>query len=269
MALVSPRMTLLIGFALLRGMAAIGGLSLVSQQVVNLWFVHRRGIAAAAASLGLAVGSMVFPQLIDFLDFAVRLAGRLSRTGLARRADHSSHRRPLFRDRPEKFGLTTDAGLRPVSDRSKARALVYAQAGTADGRLLASLRRRLPDQCRRYGASAQSLLDHADGRNRVRSDALNVLAVYCGRSGGGHTRYGDPCWIAMSRAGLVPLAMGLLAATIGLARTRQRHCRQLALRVVPGRRLRVSASHRRRRLRAVFWPRSSRRDPRHIVCIWY
>ena len=64
MALVESGMTLLIGFALLRGMA-IGGLSLVSQQVVNLWFVHRRGIAAAAASLGLAAGSTVFPQLID------------------------------------------------------------------------------------------------------------------------------------------------------------------------------------------------------------
>ena len=48
MAFVKSAMTLLVGFALLRGMA-IGGLSLVSQQVVNLWFVHRRGIAAAAA----------------------------------------------------------------------------------------------------------------------------------------------------------------------------------------------------------------------------
>src|SRR5207245_11397265 len=66
MASVHSALTLLIGFALLRG-AAIGGLSLVSQQVVNLWFVRRRGIAAAAASLGLAAGSMVFPQLIDFL----------------------------------------------------------------------------------------------------------------------------------------------------------------------------------------------------------
>jgi MFS family permease len=66
MACVQSALMLLIGFALLRG-AAIGGLSLVSQQVVNLWFVRRRGIAAAAASLGLAAGSMVFPQLIDFL----------------------------------------------------------------------------------------------------------------------------------------------------------------------------------------------------------
>ena len=52
MATVQSAMMLLVGFALLRG-AAIGGLSLVSQQVVNLWFVRRRGIAAAAASLAL------------------------------------------------------------------------------------------------------------------------------------------------------------------------------------------------------------------------
>jgi len=72
MASVQSALTLLIGFALLRG-TVIGGLSLVSQQVVNLWFVQRRGIAAAAASLGLAAGSTVFPQLIDFL---ISLFGR-------------------------------------------------------------------------------------------------------------------------------------------------------------------------------------------------
>jgi MFS family permease len=66
MATVQSAMMLFVGFALLRG-AAIGGLSLVSQQVVNLWFVRRRGIAAAAASLGLAAGSMSFPKLIDGL----------------------------------------------------------------------------------------------------------------------------------------------------------------------------------------------------------
>jgi MFS family permease len=38
MALIQSGLMLLIGFALLRG-TAIGGLSLVSQQVVNLWFV--------------------------------------------------------------------------------------------------------------------------------------------------------------------------------------------------------------------------------------
>ncbi|MBI5320345.1 MFS transporter [Bradyrhizobium sp.] len=110
MASVQSALTLLIGFALLRG-AAIGGLSLVSQQVVNLWFVRRRGIAAAAASLGLAAGSIVFPQLIDALIslFGWRgaylvLAGLLALTILPVAA-------LLFRDRPEKFGLSTDAGL--------------------------------------------------------------------------------------------------------------------------------------------------------------
>lgn len=110
MATVNSAMMLLVGFALLRG-AAIGGLSLVSQQVVNLWFVRRRGIAAAAASLGLAAGSMVFPKLIDVLislyDWRgayLALAGLVALTILPAAA-------ALFRDRPEKFGLSTDAGL--------------------------------------------------------------------------------------------------------------------------------------------------------------
>jgi MFS family permease len=114
MASVQSAWMLLTGFALLRG-AAIGGLSLVSQQVVNLWFVRRRGIAAAAASLGLAAGSMVFPQLIDSLiaQFGWRgaylaLAGLVALTILPVAA-------LAFRDRPEKFGLSTDAGLAPAA----------------------------------------------------------------------------------------------------------------------------------------------------------
>jgi MFS family permease len=115
MACVHSALTLLIGFALLRG-AAIGGLSLVSQQVVNLWFVRRRGIAAAAASLGLAAGSMIFPQTIDvlILQFGWRgaylaLAGFVALTILPVAA-------VLFRDRPEKYGLSPDAGLALIAD---------------------------------------------------------------------------------------------------------------------------------------------------------
>jgi MFS family permease len=115
MATVQSTMMLLVGFAVLRG-AAIGGLSLVSQQVVNLWFVRRRGIAAAAASLGLAAGSMIFPKLIDSLislyDWRgayLALAGLVALTILPVAA-------ALFRDRPEKFGLSTDAGLPPAAE---------------------------------------------------------------------------------------------------------------------------------------------------------
>ena len=113
MAFVESAMTLLIGFALLRGMA-IGGLSLVSQQVVNLWFVHRRGIAAAAASLGLAAGSMVFPQLIDFLISMYGWRGAYLALAVSRCSDHSSRRgravpRPTGKVRPYD-GCGTSAG---------------------------------------------------------------------------------------------------------------------------------------------------------------
>lgn len=114
MANVQSAMMLLVGFALLRG-TAIGGLSLVSQQVVNLWFVRRRGIAAAAASLGLAAGSLIFPKLFDgFISHYgwrgayLAVAGLVALTILPVAA-------ALFCDRPEKFGLSTDAGLAPAA----------------------------------------------------------------------------------------------------------------------------------------------------------
>jgi MFS family permease len=113
MAFVQSKLTLLVGFALLRG-AAIGGLSLVSQQVVNLWFVRRRGIAAAAASLGLSVGAMIFPPLTDSLISLygwrasyVILAALVGVTMLPVAA-------LVFRDRPETYGIATDAGLPPA-----------------------------------------------------------------------------------------------------------------------------------------------------------
>jgi MFS family permease len=113
MAFIQSGLALLVGFALLRG-AAIGGLSLVSQQVVNLWFVQRRGIAAAAASLGLSAGAMVFPALTDLLISAfgwrgayVALAALVGLTILPVAA-------LVFRGRPESYGISTDAGLTPV-----------------------------------------------------------------------------------------------------------------------------------------------------------
>ena len=112
MAFVQSALMLLLGFALLRG-TAIGGLSLVSQQVVNLWFVQRRGLAAAAASLGLAAGSMVFPQLINSLISLWDWRGAYLALGLLVALTILPVAAGFFRDRPEKFGLTTDAGLPP------------------------------------------------------------------------------------------------------------------------------------------------------------
>ncbi|WP_167358294.1 MFS transporter [Bradyrhizobium stylosanthis] len=110
MAVVQSASMLFLGFALLRG-AAIGGLSLVSQHIVNLWFVHRRGIAAAAGSIGLATGSMAFPPIFNWLignygwrAAYVSVAALITVTMLPVAMS-------LFRDRPEKYGMTVDAGL--------------------------------------------------------------------------------------------------------------------------------------------------------------
>jgi len=109
MAFSYSALTLTIGFAALRG-SAVGALSLVSQHVINLWFVQRRGMAAAAASLGLAVGSMSFPPFMEalinafgwrhaYLLLGVLVGGTMIPVGLL-----------LFRARPEVFGLRPDFG---------------------------------------------------------------------------------------------------------------------------------------------------------------
>jgi MFS family permease len=85
-------------------------LSLVSQHVINLWFVARRGIAATAASVGVALGGVVFPQVIEalmraggwryaYVTLGVAVAGTMVPVGLL-----------FFRGRPEQFGLSPDLG---------------------------------------------------------------------------------------------------------------------------------------------------------------
>lgn len=117
MALVRSELMLLIGFALLRG-TAISGLSLVSGHVVNLWFVQRRGIAAAAASLGVAAGSMVFPPLIDVLIAQYGWRGAYVALALLVAMTILPVVALVFRGRPETFGLRPDAGLPPIAGRT-------------------------------------------------------------------------------------------------------------------------------------------------------
>ena len=109
MALTQSALTLTLGFALLRG-SAVGALSLVSQHVINLWFVHRRGMAAAAASLGYALGGMVFPPVIDALMRAVGWRDTYAVLGVLVGATMLPVGLLVFRDRPERFGLRPDLG---------------------------------------------------------------------------------------------------------------------------------------------------------------
>ena len=118
MASTYSALTLTIGFAAIRG-AAVGALSLVSQHVINLWFVTRRGLAATAASVGVALGGVVFPPMIDVL---IR-AGGWRHAYLVLGAVVAATMVPvgllLFRDRPERFGLHPDLGAPGVRAAAK------------------------------------------------------------------------------------------------------------------------------------------------------
>lgn len=215
MAFVQSGLMLLLGFALLRG-AAIGGLSLVSQQVVNLWFVQRRGIAAAAASLGLAAGSMVFPQAIDFLITLYGWRGAYLALALLVALTILPVAALLFRERPEKFGLTTDAGLPPAVRGTQVReepSFTRQQAlRTGVFWLLCAL------GFLTNAVGTALLLNHfsiMQTAGIARVDALNILALYAGvqavvtlGTGALLDRY-EP-------RRLVPLAMLMLAAASAL-----------------------------------------------------
>jgi MFS family permease len=213
MALVQSGVMLLVGFALLRG-TAIGGLSLVSQQVVNLWFVQRRGLAAAAASLGLAAGSMIFPQLIDNLISSYGWRGAYLALGLLVALTILPVATALFRDRPEKFGLTTDAGLAPIAKKIEDEPSFTREQALRTGVfwLLCAL------GFLTNAVGTALLLNHfsiMQAAGIARIDALQVLAVYAAvqvvvtlSTGALLDRY-EP-------RRLVPMAMLLLAAASAL-----------------------------------------------------
>jgi len=64
MSLASGAFALAAGFVLLRA-TAIAGLSLVSSQMVNLWFDRFRGRVTALAMMGLALGGLIVPPFAE------------------------------------------------------------------------------------------------------------------------------------------------------------------------------------------------------------
>jgi len=115
MASSNSALSLTIGFAALRG-AAIGALSLVSQHVINLWFVTRRGLAAGAVSLALALGGMVFPLVSEILMRHVGWRSTYVVLDTVVLVTMAVVGGVLFRTRPEEFGLAPDVG-RPAARR--------------------------------------------------------------------------------------------------------------------------------------------------------
>ena len=101
--------SLALGFTLLRG-SAIGGLYLVSLNLVNLWFDRLRGRATAFAMLGLALGGLVIPGAaeqvtivygwrVTYLVLGAAVVLIMLPVGLM-----------CFRNRPQAYSLTADFG---------------------------------------------------------------------------------------------------------------------------------------------------------------
>lgn len=107
MSMVSGAVELAFAFAVLRG-AAVGGLALLSQHVMNLWFVRQRGMAAAAVIGGAALGGVLFPLLINALMPTLGWRAIYAGLGAATAFIITPILVLLFRGKPETFGLTTD-----------------------------------------------------------------------------------------------------------------------------------------------------------------
>ncbi len=99
--------SLALGFTLLRG-SAIGGLYLVSLNLVNLWFDRLRGRATAIAMLGLALGGLVIPGTAEQVTAAYGWRIAYLVLGAAVVATMLPVGLLLFRDRPQAYGLTPD-----------------------------------------------------------------------------------------------------------------------------------------------------------------
>ncbi|MDP1585137.1 MAG: MFS transporter [Bradyrhizobium sp.] len=101
--------SLALAFTLLRG-SAIGGLYLVSLNLVNLWFDRLRGRATAIAMLGLALGGLVIPGAAELVTAAHGWRVTYLVLGGAVVATMLPVGLMFFRNRPQAYGLLPDFG---------------------------------------------------------------------------------------------------------------------------------------------------------------
>ncbi|MCC5899391.1 MAG: MFS transporter [Phormidium sp. GEM2.Bin31] len=107
MGLVANIVMLALGFIAIRSLGQ-GALALVSLNVINLWFVRRRGFALSISGIGLALGIGVFPLIIESL--INQLGWRLAYASLGGVVALTIL--PLgalfYREQPERYGLQPD-----------------------------------------------------------------------------------------------------------------------------------------------------------------
>jgi sugar phosphate permease len=127
MGFIQGLVMLFLGLMMIRSLGQ-GSLSLVSQHVINLWFVRRRGLALGLSGLGFAIGTALFPLLINALidNFGWRSAymligGLVALTILPLGA-------LFYRGHPEAYGLLPDGGSQQVSAPLTERHFTLAEA---------------------------------------------------------------------------------------------------------------------------------------------
>jgi MFS family permease len=103
---------LLVGFTLVRALGQ-GAQSLVSTHVVAIWFVRRRGIAIGLEGVGRALATATFPTLIEGLIEATGWRTAYMLLGASVALTILPVGSPVFRDRPERYGVAPDGGPSP------------------------------------------------------------------------------------------------------------------------------------------------------------
>ncbi|PQJ34508.1 hypothetical protein BSZ35_07780 [Salinibacter sp. 10B] len=123
MSWVSGWIGVFVGFVCLRGFGQ-GALGLINNHSVNLWFERRRGLAVGILGLGMAGATALFPPLIDegiqaygWQTTYLIMGGLLAVTMLPLGA-------LLYRDAPERYGLSADEPAAPAESSSEDEATV-------------------------------------------------------------------------------------------------------------------------------------------------
>ncbi|MGF1574688.1 MAG: MFS transporter [Cyanophyceae cyanobacterium] len=111
MSLVNGLVPLFFGFVSIRALGQ-GGLSLVSRQVVNLWFVQRRGFAIGLMGVGFALAMSVVPLAIAALVSSLGWRMAYMTLGFTVALTILPIGGLFYRGRPELFGLQPDGPVR-------------------------------------------------------------------------------------------------------------------------------------------------------------
>lgn len=107
MGFIQGLVMLFFGFMMIRSLGQ-GSLSLVSQHVVNIWFVRRRGLALGLSGLGFAIGTALFPLLINTLIVSYGWRAAYMLLGALVAVTILPLGALFYRSHPEEYGLVPD-----------------------------------------------------------------------------------------------------------------------------------------------------------------